>query len=330
MLRTVSIHKESWPLAKAFTISRGSKTSAEVVSISISQDGKVGRSESVPYNRYGESVESVVKQIEFVQKQIENGADRKQINRLLSAGAARNAIDCALWDLECKLHQKDIFNLSQFGKNQSAITAQTLSIGSIESMAKEAKDLSKYPLIKVKLDGQEVIAKMKAIHENAPNSHFIIDPNEGWSFEQLKAFSPELAKLNVTLLEQPLASDNDSELEGYDCPIALCADESLHTRNDLVKIKSKYQFINIKLDKTGGLTEALQLLSDAQKLNLGIMVGCMVGTSLAMAPASVISSYAKFIDLDGPALLAKDREYGFKYQLGSMSELNYKLWGGAA
>lgn len=328
MLRHVNIQKESWLLAKAFTISRGSKISAEVVSISITQDDKVGRSESVPYSRYGESVESVVKQIECVKKQIENGADRIQISLMLPAGAARNAIDCALWDLECKLHQKDIFRLCKFGKNKNAITAQTLSIGSLESMAKEAKKLSRYPLIKVKLDDQEVIKKMKAIHKNAPNSQFIIDPNEGWSFDQLKELSPELAKLNVVLLEQPLPSDNDSELQGYDCPIALCADESLHTREDLTNIKNKYQFINIKLDKTGGLTEALQLLLDAQKLDLRIMIGCMVGTSLAMAPASVLGSYAKFIDLDGPALLAKDREYGFQYQRGNMSELNYKLWGG--
>ncbi len=328
MQRQILIKSESWPLAKVFTISRGSKTHAEVITLKITQENVSGFAESVPYNRYGESIDSVTKQIQFVQKHLENGADRDTINSILPAGAARNAIDCALWDLDCKLQQKDIFDLSKQGINKPTITAQTLCIGDLESMAQEAKTLANYPLIKVKLDDQMVIEKMSAIHRNAPNSQFIIDPNEGWSFEQLKSFAPKLAQLNVALLEQPLASDDDSELVAYDCPIPICADESLHTRSDLPIIKAKYQYINIKLDKTGGLTEALQLVKDAKKLDLGIMVGCMVGTSLAMAPANVIANEAKFIDLDGPALLSKDKDFGFQYHFGQMSELNFKLWGG--
>lgn len=329
MQRKIFIEKESWPLAQVFTISRGSKTHAEVIKLTITEGLFRGISESVPYNRYGESLDSVIEQIRNISKELEAGAERKAINQILPAGAARNAVDCALWDLECKKASFDIFALTGKKTLQNAITAQTLCIGSVQSMAKEAKQLANYPLIKVKLDADQVIEKMRAVHSNAPNSQFIIDPNEGWTFEQLQEFSPELQKFNVVLLEQPLSSEKDDALIEYDSPIPLCADESLHTRDDLTEIKKKYHFINIKLDKTGGLTEALKLLNEAKSNNLKIMVGCMVGTSLAMAPATIIAPFAEFIDLDGPALLAKDREHGFQYHYGKMSPLNTNLWGGA-
>ena len=327
--RSLSIENQSWPLENEFRISRGAKTEANVILLSITENDYVATAEAVPYLRYGETIDSVKQQIQSVQSHIENGATKEIINLLLPPGAARNLIDCALWDLEAKRQNTSVTELAMTKTFKGCICAQTISLGSIGQMAQAAGKLSGFPLIKVKLDQHNVIERMKAIHQQAPGSDFIIDANEAWRISLLNSVVAELEKLNVVLIEQPLPSSEDQALTAYVGNVAICADESIHTSKDLDRVASLYQCINIKLDKTGGLSEALKLLRKAQARQLKIMVGCMVGTSLAMAPASIVATYADFVDLDGPALLANDRDLGFIYKNGKMSPLNPRLWGSA-
>lgn len=327
--REVVIKKQSWALEKEFRISRGARIKADVVLVCIVEDDIQGRSEVVPTARNGETIESVITQIESLKTDIENGLDIERLNKILPAGAARNALDCALWDLRAKKYHSSVAKLNLIKPFSGCETAQTLSIDTPQAMAKAAALLKHYPLIKVKFDTEQVVEKMRAIFDAAPDSRFIIDANEAWNIEQLNRFTPVLSECNVALIEQPLAAASDSDLKQYTGCIPLCADESIHTTDDLDRVKNLYSYINIKLDKTGGLSEALKLMHAAKEKKLGIMIGCMVGTSLAMAPAALLASYADFVDLDGPALLAKDREFGFKYNQGRMSELNPKLWGGS-
>ncbi len=326
---SINIVEKSWPLANEFRISRGVRTSTEVLEISLSQGSYTGHSEAVPYPHYGESLESVASQILSMQELLKTGISNQQLIHEMPSGAARNAIDCALWDLRAKIDNCAVHEMLHFKHFSGAVTAQTLSINTPELMAGEAAKLKNCPLIKVKLDGQHSIERMTAIALAAPDSHFIIDANEAWDFEQLKAYAEQLAQLNVVLIEQPLPADSDNDLIGYQCPVPICADESIHTTAEVEDVALKYQFINIKLDKSGGLTEGINLMNLARQHSLGVMVGCMVGTSLSMAPASLIASYADFIDLDGPSLLAKDVAHGFSFLNGRISALDSRLWGGA-
>lgn len=318
-----------FPLAQVFRIARGAKTAANVIEVSLSSDGKVGRAESVPYNRYQESTDSVIAQLEYVQSKLAKGLAIESVLEAMSPGSAKNAVDCAYWDLKAKLEQCSVAELANLREALSAVTAQTLSIDTPEAMAKAAKALANPPLIKVKLDAEGIAEKINAIHQASPDSKIIVDANEGWSMEQLLENAQLLADCNVTLIEQPLPSGEDADLLGVTLPVALCADESCHTRKDLEYLAKRYQAINIKLDKTGGLTEAIALSEEARAIGLDIMVGCMVGSSLAMAPAFLLASDAKYVDLDGPVLVAKDREFGFAIEQGVMSSLDHRLWGGA-
>jgi len=325
----LAITERSWPLAKEFRISRGVRTSTEVLEISLSDGTFKGRAEAVPYAHYGETLDSVATQIRQAVKNFYPNFINTDLLQTMPAGAARNAVDCALWDLRAKQQQVPVHQLLGLKPFLGTITAQTLSINTPDIMAHEAGQLSESPLIKVKLSEHQSMERMRAVAQSAPNSRFIIDANEAWSIDQLKTYVSELIELRVALIEQPLAAGQDDALIGFHSLIPLCADESFHTSEDLDNVAKKYQYINIKLDKTGGLTEAVHVLSQAKEKSLGIMVGCMVGTSLSMSPAALIASYAEFVDLDGPTLLAKDMESGFEYQNGRIGALNLQLWGGA-
>jgi L-alanine-DL-glutamate epimerase-like enolase superfamily enzyme len=325
--RSVHARTESWLLTRPFAISRGVKTQADVVVVEIHEGGFTGRGECVPYPRYNETVDGVKIEIEAFSPSLERGLDRAGLACAMPAGAARNALDNALWDLEAKVTGLRVWEIAGIAAPEPSMTAETIGLGSVQEMATAAKRLSKAPLIKVKLDAELITERMQVIQDNAPNARLIIDPNEGWTFDQLKAVAPVLVKMGVEMIEQPLPADDDEGLREYDSPITLCADESCHTKDDLQSLVGKYQMVNIKLDKTGGLTEALELAKSAEIRNLGVMIGCMVGTSLAMAPAMLLASVAEFVDLDGPLLLKKDREQGLKFENGLVHPPKAQLWG---
>lgn len=332
MALNFSWYTESFRLAKEFKISRGTKTHAHVVVLEVSSVGKfkiTGWAEAVPYGRYNESIESVISQLEEATKHISQLSDQNKLHSLLPPGSARNLIDCALWDFRAKLENKSVASLLGITLPSKVISAQTLSVDNIATMQSEAAKLSHLPLLKVKLDAQDILAKMSAIHSACPNSDFIIDANEAWDIDTLKQVLPELSDLNVKLIEQPLPADNDDALLDINSPISLCADESCHTAERLPELIGKYQAINIKLDKTGGLSEAFELAMAAKATDLQIMLGCMVASSLAMAPIHILSSFADFIDLDGPVLVAHDRENGFVFKGSYMSAPANLLWGTA-
>ncbi len=326
MLKIITCTK-SWPLAQEFRIARGAKNTAETIIVEL-QDGKyLGRAEATPYARYGESLGSVQAQINALTEKNLTLTELQHAISNMPAGAARNALDCAVWDLTAQQHHANVAQLADLKTPEALVTAQTLSINSPAEMAKQAATLSFAPLIKVKLDQQQIIERAQAIHLNAPNSQFIIDANESWDLATLKAVMPQLAKFNVVLIEQPLPAQDDHLLADLNPEIPLCADESCHTSDDIAKLKSLYQAVNIKLDKTGGLTEAIKLLDAAKRENMLIMTGCMVASSLAMAPAFILAQYADFVDLDGPLLLAQDIEHGFEFNLTTMSNIPVNLWG---
>ncbi len=327
MGRTVTIRSENWPLARPFGISRGIKTAADVVVVEITEGNHKGWAECVPYPRYNETVEGVMAEITEVQLALEGGAGLAEINQLMIAGAARNAVDCALWDLRAKLEGRSVADLTGIGTLSPEITAETIGIGTPEEMGARAAELSHAPLLKVKLDANDIEDRMNAIHAAAPNARLVIDPNEGWSVELVRAKASYLADIGVEMLEQPVPAAEDDGLRGIKCPVPICADESLHTSDDLEALKSKYDMVNIKLDKTGGLTEALSLKQKAQDMGFGIMVGCMVGTSLAMAPAVLVAQGAKIVDLDGPLLLKQDRDHGLDFTGGKIHPPTPDLWG---
>ncbi len=327
MSLSIQVFQQSIPLAQVFRISRGAKTSAEVVVVVVSDGKYFGWGESVPYARYGESISSVSAQLNDVASQIDSIEDHCKLAALLPPGSARNALDCAFWDLQSQRQNKTVNQLLGLPLAKHCITAQTISVDSTEMMQKSAQKLANAPLIKVKLDADQVVEKMQGIQRICNRSKFIIDANEGWSMSQLEAVLPSLDALNVVLIEQPLPDKEDHELVGFDSPIALCADESCHASDGLDSLVGKYDAVNIKLDKTGGLTEAVNLLKKAQALDFQIMVGCMVGSSLAMAPAYVLSSFANYVDLDGPLLVANDRKDKFNIDNGLMHSIPESLWG---
>jgi len=318
---------ERWPLQGTFTISRGSKTEAEVVHVSLSADGYHGVGECVPYQRYGESSSSVVEQIDHYVKRHGGVLDQQTLQNDLKAGAARNAIDCALWDIRAKQNSKRVWELIGAPEPKPVTTAYTLSLDTAEAMAEQAKQNRQRPLLKIKLGPEGAIERIAAIRSEADQSRLIVDANEAWSLAELERAMPTLIDANVVLIEQPLAADQDQALEGFESPIPIAADESCHTSADLDVLVGRYDVINIKLDKAGGLTESLILENAAREAGLGIMVGCMMATSLAMAPATLLTTSASVVDLDGPLWLAKDRDNGLTYRDHQVFPPPATLWG---
>lgn len=323
----LSIAHESWPIAGAFTISRGSKTTAEVVVVTLAEDGHQGRGECVPYPRYHESVDGIVASLEQARSRIEAGFTHADIPRLVQPRAARNALDCALWDLEAKRAQKPVWQLALLEQPRPMVTAYTLSLNTPEAMAKAAADAAHRPLLKLKLGGDGDAERLRLIREAVPASRLIIDANEGWTPGELPNLLKACANARVELIEQPLPAADDEALRHISHEVAICADESAHDRENLPALVGKYDAINIKLDKTGGLTEALALAQTAKDMNFKIMVGCMLATSLAMAPAMLVAQSAYVIDLDGPLLLARDRNPGISFDGSVMYPPPPELWG---
>ena len=326
MHNSLKIIHERYPIAGKFTISRGSKTEAAVIVCEIGHNGLLGRGECVPYARYGESIESVSEQIEAVRSAIESGATRQDIQTLMPAGAARNAVDCAMWDLEAKLSGKSVANT--LGTPTRALeTAITVSLGTPEEMAESTAKVAHYPLIKVKMGGDNDIERIHAVANAAPNSRIIIDANEGWTEDNIEENMAAAAKAGVVLIEQPLPAGKDDILSRIERPVIICADESVHTSVGLEDLAKRYDAVNIKLDKAGGLTEGLIMREKATSLGLQIMVGCMVGTSLGMAPAVLLAQKADVVDLDGPLLLAHDRDPGLRYDGALVYPPEATVWG---
>lgn len=326
-LRKLSVAIERWPIAGSFVISRGSRTEATVVVATIEEDGHVGRGECVPYARYGETVEGVAETIRTQGFAIAGGIDREGLLATLPGGAARNAIDCALWDLEAKLSGISVAERLGLASPHALETAYTLSLGTPESMEEAARAAAGRPLLKVKLGGEGDDARIAAVRRGAPKSRLIADANEGWPVEQFDRLMRACAAAGVELIEQPLPVGADDILRYVDRTVPICADESLHEAADCVLLADRYDAVNIKLEKTGGLTGALGVVRAARAQNLAVMVGCMVGTSLAMAPAVLLAQDADYVDLDGPLLLARDREPGLDYRGSRVSPPSPALWG---
>ena len=320
----LEVTRDVFRLAQVFTISRGSRTEAQVLTVTVTDGGLTGRGECVPYARYGETLESVEAQI----RGLPTGFDRTALQGLLPAGAARNAVDCALWDLEAKRAGKRVWELAGLPEPGPEITAYTLSLADPAKMEAQARENAKRPLLKTKLGGgDEDVARIEAVRRGAPDARIIVDANEGWTPELYATLAPVLVKLGVELVEQPLPAGQDDALLGMDRPLPVCADESCHDRASLAGLKGKYDVVNIKLDKTGGLTEALALRRAALAEGYGVMVGCMVGSSLAMAPAVLVAQGAAFTDLDGPLLLAEDRVPPLDYDAKGVHPPKADLWG---
>ena len=328
-----AVRVERYPIRGGFTISRGTKREAAVVTaelIAELADGRTvrGRGECVPYARYGETIEGVSAAIADQAAEIMGGMDRTGLQGAVPAGAARNALDCAFWDLEAKVAGAPAWRLAGLAAPDRVATAFTLSLGTPEAMGLAALATAHMPLLKLKLGGAaNDIERVAAVRRNAPNARLIVDANEGWTIAQLATLAPELAALGVALIEQPLPAGQDEALADYRSPIPLGADESCHGIDSLAALAGRYQVVNIKLDKTGGLTEALALKAAAQVAGFGIMVGCMVATSLSMAPAFLLAQHADFVDLDGPLLLEHDRDPGIAYDGAWMSAPTSAVWG---
>ena len=326
-MRRLAVRLETWPLASAFRISRGAKTEAHVVVAEVTDGACAGRGEAVPYPRYDETPEGTRAEIESVRDAVESGLGREGLLEALPPGAARNALDCALWDLEAKQAARPAWALAGLAAPKPCVTAVTLSLDTPENMGAAAARHAHLPLLKLKVTGEGDAARIRAVRENAPGARLIVDANEGWSLPMLDELLPALAALGVEMVEQPLPAADDAALEGRRLSLSVCADESCHTRADLPRLAGRYPMVNIKLDKTGGLTEALALAREAQAKGFRIMVGSMVGTSLAMAPAALLAGFAEYVDLDGPLLLARDRTPGLVYDGAVMAPPEPALWG---
>lgn len=327
MQRRIEAAVEHWPIAGNFTISRGAKTEAIVVVVRIHSADKTGRGESVPYERYGETIEGVVGAIESQAEAIARDLDRQSLRRSMPAGAARNAIDCALWDLEARQSGRSAAETLGLAPLRPVETAYTLSLGSPETMAVAASRASDRPILKVKLGGAGDPARIAAVRTAAPSARLIVDANEAWSPGDIAANLRACAAAGVELIEQPLPAGSDDVLATIARPVPICADESLHVAADLAALRARYDAVNIKLDKTGGLTEALATAEAARALGFKVMVGCMVATSLAMAPALLLAQAADYVDLDGPLLLAGDRQPGLVYRGSLVLPPEPGLWG---
>lgn len=319
---------ERFPIAGHFTISRGARTEAVVVTATIASGDVMGRGECVPYARYGETVGGVAAAIAAMRPAIAAGMDRHQLQQAMQPGAARNALDCALWDIEARTTGIRAHVLAGVSRVPPTITAYTLSLDTAEAMGEAARAHAERPILKIKLGGAEGdLERLAAVRAGAPDATLIVDANEGWRGDNLMRYLDACAESGVALVEQPLPAGDDDALGKITRSVMICADESLHHRGDIPRLAGLYDVVNIKLDKTGGLTEALALVRDAQAANLAIMVGCMVGTSLAMAPAMLLSPFARFVDLDGPLLLRNDRANGLIYEGSRVFPSTPALWG---
>jgi L-Ala-D/L-Glu epimerase len=324
---SLSVRVERWPIAGSFTISRGAKTEAVVVVAELSDGTHRGRGECVPYARYGETVEGVAATIEAMSADIARGLDRERLQSAMTPGAARNALDCAFWDLAAKRAGRPVHELLGVSAPKAVTTAYTISLATPEAMAQAAAVAAQHALLKVKLGAPGDPARIAAVRRAAPRAELIVDANEGWTPEDLASNLTACAQAGVTLIEQPLPADRDHALATMTRPLPICADESVHGRASLSSLVGKYDAVNIKLDKTGGLTEALLMASEAERLGFRLMVGCMVATSLAMAPAMLVAQRARVVDLDGALLLARDRPDGLCYDGSRVHPPTPALWG---
>lgn len=319
----IDVLAETFKLAQVFTISRGSRTETRVITVKITRGGITGWGECLPYARYDETLDSVAAQIATVPENV----TRAQLQGLLPAGAARNALDCALWDLEAKASGKRVWELAGLSAPKPEITAYTLSLDTPANMQAAAAKNAHRPLLKIKLGTPDDMPRLEAVRAGAPNTTIIVDANEGWTADVYSDLAPHLVRMGVAMVEQPLPASADDMLAEIARPLPVCADESCHDRASLPHLKGKYDVINIKLDKTGGLTEALELKRAALAEGYGLMVGCMVGTSLAMAPALLVAQGAQFTDLDGPLLLAEDRTHPLTFDQAGVHPSDATLWG---
>ncbi len=327
MAASLTVHTERWPIAGAFTIARGSKTEAAVVVAELADGAWRGRGECVPYARYGETVEGVAAALESMRGRVAEGLDRTALQQAMPPGAARNALDCAFWDLEAKRVGQPVHALAGLPQPEPRVTAYTISLGTPAAMGDAAAKAAGRKLLKVKLGGDGDPERIGAVRTAAPAAELIVDANEAWSPENLAANLAACAAAGVTLVEQPLPAGQDDALAAVARPIPVCADESVHDRASLAGLGGKYDAVNIKLDKTGGLTEALAMAREAERLGFALMVGCMVATSLAMAPALLVAQRARVVDLDGALLLARDRPDGLRYEGSLVHPALPALWG---
>jgi L-alanine-DL-glutamate epimerase-like enolase superfamily enzyme len=323
----LTVRTERWPVAGTFAIARGTRTEAVVVVAELSEGAHTGRGECVPYRRYGETVEKVVAAIEAQRGALADGLDRTALQTVMAPGAARNALDCALWDLEAKRAGRPPHALAGLPAPRAVTTALTISFGTPAAMAQAAAKVAGRALLKVKLGGEGDPERIAAVRQAAPHAELIVDANESWSAGNLAANLAACTAAGVTLVEQPLPQAADDALAGIAHPIAVCADESVHDRGSLDRLSGKYEAINIKLDKAGGLTEALLLAAEGERRGFLLMVGCMVATSLSMAPAVLVAQRARIVDLDGPLILARDRPHGLVYEQSLVHPATAALWG---
>ncbi len=328
MPRLLTVREEVFPIRGTFRISRGARTEARVLVCEIADGDVVGRGECTPYARYGETVDEVARAIAAIGPAIAGGLEREGLQRAMRPGAARNAVDCALWDLEAKQAGRRVWELAGLPEPEPVTTAFTLSVDTPEAMGRAAAEAADRPLLKLKLTGDEEDAdRVAAVRANAPKARIIVDANEALTLEAAVALAPALAEAGVELLEQPLHAEADEALRGVPFPLPLGADESCHDTATLPRLVGLYQVINIKLDKTGGLTEALRLRAAAEAAGFRVMVGCMLASSLAMAPAHLVAQGAAFVDIDGPLLLARDRSPGLRYERSLVHPPEPGLWG---
>lgn len=328
MPRLLTVREEVFPIRGTFRISRGARTEVRVLVCEIADGDVVGRGECTPYARYGETVDEVARAIAAIGPAIAGGLEREGLQRAMRPGAARNAVDCALWDLEAKQAGRRVWELAGLPEPEPVTTAFTLSVDTPEAMGRAAAEAADRPLLKLKLTGDEEDAdRVAAVRANAPKARIIVDANEALTLEAAVALAPALAEAGVELLEQPLHAEADEALRGVPFPLPLGADESCHDTATLPRLVGLYQVINIKLDKTGGLTEALRLRAAAEAAGFRVMVGCMLASSLAMAPAHLVAQGAAFVDIDGPLLLARDRSPGLRYERSLVHPPEPGLWG---
>ncbi len=316
---------ETWPLARPFRTASHMIESLELIVVHVERDGVVGRGEAVGVHYRGETLQSMVEQIESSRRGFGKGVDRAALQSAMPPGGARNAVDCALWDLACKRESRTVWELTGI-EPKPVTTCYTISLASADAMAAHAAEVT-HPLLKLKLDGDDPVGKVRAVRAARADARLVVDANQGWTKDLLETAAPALAELGVEMIEQPLPAGQDDALEGLVSPVLLCGDESCQTSRDLPTAVRRYRMVNIKLDKTGGLTEALHLARASKAIGLDLMVGCMVGTSLGMAPSFVIAQFCRYVDLDGPLLLARDRENPMAYREGMAHPPSPSLWG---
>ena len=324
----ISISEDNRKLSEPFIIARETITDVGMILVEVEQNGKIGRGESSPQAFLGQSMESELTRLKNAKSRIEQGITRAELQDLMPACSARNALDCALWDLEAKTTGKTIWEIAGLDEPATPLEGDmTVGLGSPEWMESKARSFAGFDLLKIKLNRKDVMERMRAVRAGAPNAAFIVDVNEDWTLDELKTYAPQLKEIGVKMIEQPLKRGKDSELISYQSPVPLGADESCYDRSDLDYLEGRYQLINIKLDKTGGLTEALALAAEAQKRGFGLMVGCMSGTSLAMAPGFVVASLCLYSDLDGATMLANDITPSLRLEKGLIYPYDRSLWG---